>query len=124
MNLPPLRTRDIGDPVMLRQSFIEKRIIRIHDLRNAPVGLEQVLEEEHRLLVDRSAKAGVEGRKQLLVLLVQLVKAPHVKPLRAELYSQRTNALVPEHPRGLLRKPLRIVKQAGCGKPPQLGIRG
>ena len=53
---PPLRPGDVGNSVMLRQRFVEKRVVGVENSRQRPIALEQVLEEQDRFFVDRRAQ--------------------------------------------------------------------
>src|ERR1051325_6068833 len=74
VDAPPLWPSDARNAIVFRQRFIEERVVGVENLRDGPVALEEILEEQDRFLVDRLAQGRREGREQLLVLLFERVE--------------------------------------------------
>src|SRR5207244_5014664 len=122
---PPLWPRHVRNAIVFRERFVEEGVIRVENLRDRTVALEEIEEEQDRFFVDRLAESRGERREQLLVLFLQRVEVADVNPLRAGLDRQRAEAFVLEHPSRLAGKGLRITQfSGGCASAQLIVGRG
>ena len=106
---------------MLRQIVVQKRVVGVEQRQDRAVVLQEVSEEEDRLLLHRPTQGGERG-KHLLTLLVVLCEAVHVEPLRAEFLREPPRLPVAEHPPCLREQDLRLVQPPGRGRLEQFCI--
>ena len=107
---------------MLREVFVQERVVRVQDVEHRAVALEEIGEEANRFFIHRAAQAG-EAREVPLAFLAQLVEAVDVQPGAGELGRQSPHARVAEHPAGLRGEHVGVAQLALDGEVAQLGVR-
>ena len=110
INFVKLRALNTVDPIESRETFVDKRVIRVKDLENAAILADDFLQEPLCLSPHRTAKIVFE-RGKLPNIRADDVNITELQPLAGEVFYERTGLFVPEHTADLLSKNFR---------PPQL----
>src|SRR6185436_3371432 len=106
---------------MLRERFVQERVVRVENVEHRTVALEEVGKETNRLLIHRAAEPG-EGREMAFALLAQLVEVVDVKPCAGEFSREAAHARVAEHAAGLSGEHAGFMELAACRGGAQFGI--
>ena len=96
-----LRPVNVGDAVVLREPFVDERVIGREQVQDAAVLVNDAAEEQLDLAPESFAQRAVEVRKQVHDGLAGL-HAANVQPLPREVFDERLRALVGNHPLDLL----------------------
>src|SRR5262249_2786391 len=97
------------DPVVLRECFIEKGMIRIEEITNRAVVLEEVSEEANRFLLQSAAHRSESG-KEPLALLIELFEVRNVQPVSGEARGKTADLCILKHAPRLGDENFRFVK--------------
>src|SRR4051812_21994895 len=92
---------------MGRQTFVQERVIRVQDIHDAAVFLENAGEEQFHFFSERVFQSGIEIGKDDSVGIA-LVEVANVQPLKREVCDQGLGFRVREHAPGLLFQYQRI----------------
>ena len=111
------------DAVMLRELFVQERVVGIEHVKHRAVALEEVAKEADRLLIHRATQAG-EGREIPFALLAQFLEFVDVQPGAGKLGREPAHARVAKHAASLRGERVGFVERAARREGAQFGIGG
>ena len=113
---------DVRNAVVLRQPFVDERVVGAQQIQHAAILAEDAVEEQLGFLPERLTEIVVEVRKQSHVRRDRREVA-QVQPLRGEVVHERARPRVGEHPPRLPLEHGRLVEFAGNRHAQQLIVR-
>ncbi len=112
---------DVRDAVMLREPFVDERVVGAQEIERASILAQDALEKELGLLPEGLPEIVVEVRKQPHVRRDRR-KIPQLQPLRCEVGHQGSRTLVGEHPPHLPLERRRLMERFGRREVQQLVV--
>ena len=101
LNALEIRTRDVGNPVVPRQTAVDERVVGRQQLQHAAIGVDDVIEEQLGFALHRvGQRRVVTGIRQRVGM--DLVEILQPQPLRGEARRQRLRSRIGKHPANLL----------------------
>src|SRR5262245_47412497 len=101
---------DVRNSVVLRQTFVDERVIRVHQFERAAVIAQDVGEQHLRLAAETLADVVVEVREHQQVRRYLCLEVAKLQPLAGEVADESLGAAVRDHSLHLSGEDARLTK--------------
>jgi hypothetical protein len=110
------------DPVVFGQGLVHESIVRVQQLEDWPILVENGVEEGNGLLDHRVTQLGRVLGEEFLVGLGQIGQAADAEPLAGKVLGHRPRLGIGQHPPDLERNHIGVMEPPGVGKVRQLAV--